>query len=69
MNANFVSSPTAAEQAQLHRAVADNSCWVVPADVPEALIEGLKVKGLIRFRNGGWRLTPLGLSYTPHLKQ
>ncbi len=67
MYSEFASSPSATEQAQLDRAVAGDSCWVLPADVPETLIESLKAKGLIRFRDGGWRLTPLGLSYTPHL--
>jgi hypothetical protein len=67
MNAEFAMSPTIAEQAQLNRAAADGSCWIMPVDVPGVLTEGLKVKGLIRFRDGGWRLTPLGLSYTPHL--
>ncbi|NYD89163.1 hypothetical protein [Sphingomonas melonis] len=67
MNAEFASGPTITEEAQSDRASADDECWAMPVDIADASTKGIETKGLMRFRDGKWQLTPLGPSYPPHL--
>jgi hypothetical protein len=53
------------EQDVVDRAERDSEGWVLPIDVPAEIRSSLAGKGLVRYWQNRWQLTPLGFSHTP----
>lgn len=53
---------TPAEQDALDRAEHDGAGWVMPDDVPAALMQQLATAGLVRFWAKPWQLSPRGFT-------
>jgi hypothetical protein len=53
------------EEDVVDRATHDSEGWTLPIDVSAEVRSSLAGKGLIRYRQNRWQLTPLGFSHTP----
>jgi hypothetical protein len=52
------------EKLEIARAEHDGAGWAMSLSMPDGVRESLKLKGLIRFRENRWQLTPLGFAQT-----
>lgn len=57
------------EQCAVDRAQRDNEGWVMPNDMTAEVRALLSKKGLIRYWQNRWQLTPLGFSHTPTFRR
>jgi hypothetical protein len=53
------------EQDVVDRAQRDSEGWALPVDASAEIRASLAGKGLVRFWQYRWQLTPLGFSHTP----